>query len=346
MRQPQPFFRKQTQSWYVQIGSKQVPLGKDLESAQRKYHQLMAGQIELSPDTPVVAVLDEFLEWVKNNQADTTYAFYSRFLTEFAESIGTQAKAAELKPYHVTRWVDSRYAGQSDSTKHGAYRSVERAFNWAKKQGILKHSPVEGMEKPTPGRRETYLTPDQFKIVLAKVAEYERGEGGPFYELLVALWDTGCRPQEVRTVEARHFDPQRGIWIFERKLSKGKKRRRVVYLTDRMREISARLVAQFPEGPLFRNGKGKPWTKAAINCRFRHLTGAKKGKRQKKNATPLGFPVHAYAFRHGFATDRLQNGVDSTTVATLLGHTSTRMLETVYQHVDANDTYLRSALPK
>ena len=42
MRQPKPFFRKQTRSWYVQIGKKQVPLGKDEKAAWDKYHQIMA----------------------------------------------------------------------------------------------------------------------------------------------------------------------------------------------------------------------------------------------------------------------------------------------------------------
>ena len=45
MRQPQPFFRTQTQtqtqSWYVQIGRRQINLGRDERQAWDEYHQLM-----------------------------------------------------------------------------------------------------------------------------------------------------------------------------------------------------------------------------------------------------------------------------------------------------------------
>jgi integrase len=345
-RIPQPFFRKQTASWYVQIRNKQIALGKDKAAAFQEYHRIMAGERELAPSTPAAIVIDHFLDWVTNNQAPATYAFYHRHLARFAKFIGASKRVVDLKPYHVTRWVDRDYVGQSDSSKFAAFRSVQRAFNWAKKQGMIALSPVERIDKPTPGRRETYLTPEQYQIVLARVKENERGEG-PFYELLVTLWETGCRPMEVRTVTAANFDAERGVWIFERKQSKGKKRRRVVYLTPKVREITERLVAKYPTGPIFRNGKGKPWNKNSLNCRFIHLRGQKKLRKTKgkqKQVKPLPFPVHAYAFRHGFATDRLRNGIDSTTVAGLMGHTTTRMLELCYSHVDAHDDHMKRAL--
>jgi hypothetical protein len=42
MRQPKPFFRAQTQSWFVQFGKEQVPLGRDEKKAWDKYHDLMS----------------------------------------------------------------------------------------------------------------------------------------------------------------------------------------------------------------------------------------------------------------------------------------------------------------
>jgi hypothetical protein len=45
-------------------------------------------------------------------------------------------------------------------------------------------------------------------------------------DVLVTLWETGCRPQELRKVEARHFVADRGrIWMFERGKSKGNRKR-------------------------------------------------------------------------------------------------------------------------
>ena len=72
MRQPQPFFRQQTQSWYVQIGKEQTPLGKDKKAAWKEYHKLMAGQRKLFSADPVAFVVDEFLEWVHNHRLHPT----------------------------------------------------------------------------------------------------------------------------------------------------------------------------------------------------------------------------------------------------------------------------------
>jgi len=48
-RQPKPFYRKQTQSWHLQIGKRQIPLGRDQEEAFRLYHQIMAGRVKVGP---------------------------------------------------------------------------------------------------------------------------------------------------------------------------------------------------------------------------------------------------------------------------------------------------------
>lgn len=45
----------------------------------------------------------------------------------------------------------------------------------------------------------------------------------------------------------------------------------VVYLTPPMVKLCTRLAAEHPEGPLFLNSRGKPWTRNAIRCRFRTL---------------------------------------------------------------------------
>jgi integrase len=329
VKQPQPFYRKQTQSWYVQLGKRQVSLGKDEAKAWKKYHKLMAGRRELNPDAPVAAVVDEFLEWVQQEgRSPRTYDYYRRHLESFVRHVGARLTVEDLRPLHVTRWVGAEYSGCGETTRNSVISVVQRAMNWAVKQGIVARSPIQGIEKPPRRRRETFVTADQFKQVLAAVKDKL------FSDFVTTLWETGCRPKEAREVEARHFDADRGVWLFERVESKGKRNRRLVVLTDDVKAISARLAKQHKSGPIFRNTDGKPWTKDSLNCRFRRL--------QKK----LGFPVHAYAFRHGFATVALGRGVDSFSVAKLMGHSDTRMVETVYQHLDGNDAFLRNALKR
>ena len=68
------FFRKQTQSWYVQSRGRQIPLGRDKEAAWKKYHELMA-EHHLGPvaDESVAGVLNRYLVWARANRARSTF---------------------------------------------------------------------------------------------------------------------------------------------------------------------------------------------------------------------------------------------------------------------------------
>jgi integrase len=88
-------------------------------------------------------------------------------------------------------------------------------------------------------------------------------------DLVTVTWETGCRPQESLRVEARHVDLANQRWVISKDESKTKRLVRVVYLTDAAATRSLkRLIAEHPEGPLFRNVNGKPWTTEAVNCAF------------------------------------------------------------------------------
>src|SRR5258708_26979356 len=52
MRQPKPFFRKQTQSWYVKVDGKFRPLGKDEDQPWNEYHKIMAAPDNIQPPYP------------------------------------------------------------------------------------------------------------------------------------------------------------------------------------------------------------------------------------------------------------------------------------------------------
>jgi integrase len=48
--------------------------------------------------------------------------------------------------------------------------------------------------------RETPVTPEEFEKLMEVVKDT------PFRDLLIAAWDSGARPIELRQVEARHCD--------------------------------------------------------------------------------------------------------------------------------------------
>jgi integrase len=330
-KHPEPFWRDARKCWFVQIGKKQHRLSPDRDEAFQLYHALMSRKPEEKQPTPppaallAVEVLDRFLDWVKGQQAARTYEWYQRHLQHIASAIPARLTVAELKPWHVSRVMDA-HPGWSANTRNGFARAVQRAFRWAMRQGLIDGAPLAFVEKPALEARETPVTPEEFDKLMEVVKD------SAFRDLLIAAWDSGARPIELRQVEVRHCDFTNGRWVFKTRESKGKKRPRVVYLSERLLEICRRRAEQHPTGPLFRNEDGRPWTKDAVNCRFHRLQGK------------MGRKIALYDLRHGFCSEALKNGVDPVTVANLMGHANTSMVASVYSSLALDPAYLREAM--
>ena len=88
---PEPFWRKQKQCYYVQIGKKQHRLSKHRDDVYQLYHELMSRPRcrRRRPPTPsmpsgrVVELLDLFLEWARKNKAPRTYTWYKENIQRF-----------------------------------------------------------------------------------------------------------------------------------------------------------------------------------------------------------------------------------------------------------------------
>lgn len=331
MKTPKPFFRKQTKSWYVSIDGKFHPLGKNEKEAFEQYYVLMSDRQptgDTTPDTKVRDLLKMFLAWCKGHRDAVTHDWYKMHLSSFEDHISPKLTLRHIKAFHVTKWLDDEYAEAGDTYKNGAVRAVMRAFNWAAKQGHILANPVKGVERPAAESRVAYLSAEQWNKFVGKIEEND-----PFHDFVVFLRETGCRPQEARHIEARHFDRHNQLTEFPIKESKGKKEPRVIPLNDRAMGIITRLAMKYPEGKLFRNKRGNPWKAFAITNRFTKL--------RKK----LGFKtLFAYAIRHTFITDALIRGVDAVTLACIVGHKDATMILKVYQHVKLNTGHVRAAL--
>lgn len=341
MKQPKPFWKKSHKCWYVQRGDKQIRLDPDKEKAWQMYHKIMAGEIVVGQDERVVDVIRQFLDWSEGNHEPDTYRFYQVYNASFSKSLPKDLKVKDLKAIHLTRWVDKHWPAQevsrngkvvtpaaSPSTRHGAMRAVQRGFNWAEEQDLIDRNPLKKVRKPKPVNRDTYLWPEQYDQLL-KLAKDEC-----FRDFMEILRHTGCRPQAARIVEARWFNRKERCWMFPLQGVPQKMRGRTILLNDVAFEITERLAARNPEGPMFRNGKGRPWTKNALDERCRRLR------------TKVDFYVTPYTIRHTFATDSIIREVDLVSVAELMGHKDLRMLSQIYQHVEKRRDHLRACLDR
>jgi integrase len=266
-RRATPWYRKSRKSWFVVCDGKQINLGPDKAEAFRRFHAMQARPKTVRPvistDDFVETIAVLFVQWCSKHRAIKTAKWYQERIQSFLDHAG-ELRISELKPFHLDQWCDA-HPTWSDGMKRGALIAMQRCLNWAAKKGHIPFSPIAHIEKPQGGKRDYLITSDEYDRILTNIPS------PAFRNLLTTSWESGCRPQEILIVAARHVDLPRSRWIFEVKNSKGKKRQRVVYLNDVALEITKRLMLKYPDGPLFRTDDGRPYTPHSVNCQFTRL---------------------------------------------------------------------------
>ena len=60
--------------------------------------------------------------------------------------------------------------------------------------------------------------------------------------------------------------------IFQPDQAKGETDARVIFLIPEVKSLLDRQIAQYPTGELFRNSRGRAWTKDAVICRMSRIS--------------------------------------------------------------------------
>lgn len=324
-RHPKPFFRKQTRSWYVTIGGRQIPLGKDRQVAFDQYHELMRDRQDLSGELTTLYQLSQaFLTWVQDNRAEGTYKMYLHYLKSFIGEVGKRMWPRQLKVHHLTKWIGGMDI--STTSQNDAIAKVQRMLNWSVERGYLVRNPIAGMKKPKRQRRDVFYTPEQWEQI-------RKHASPPFDDFLDFLYSIGCRPKEARELEARYVNED--LVIFPIDQSEGEIEPGVIYLTPPAQAIVERLASEHSEGPIFRNSKGRPWDRNSVKCRL------------TRKSDKVGFRCIAYGARHSWATQALAvHGIDPITAGHLMGHRDATQVARTYSHISKNSTCLREQARK
>jgi len=204
--------------------------------------------------------------------------------------------------------------------------------------------------------------------------------------LLITAWETGARPQEITRIDARHVDVKNSRWYWPAGEAPKGDKERSVYLTEEALAITKRLMLKHPEGPIFRNRDGEPWTPFAVNCSFLRLqvkmgrekieipekqielrmrqiekSRKAKGKPEMKEidvryqarkalldaAARANAPKYClYSFRHSYCTNGLKSGTDPVTMGKLMGHADLTMIYKVYAKIAQDPVFMLAAARK
>lgn len=325
-------------------------LGTDKEAAERTFKWLMlkANLGEAANLTVTFSdISDEWLDHVEKVYSPERYRICKARLTEFVRFVGEELRVQDLRPRHVEDWLKAKAAGKLPYNEKARRKAVpyqpkpgtERLYkavvlaclNWAasRKVKLIPANPIKGLlDLPVGGSRggDTVWPAEVYETVL-KVAN-------PAFATVVRIlaW-TGARPSTICKVQARHYLPELKVWdvedLYRDRKSKRKYVRRI-WLSPQVMELVERLNREYPEGPIFRNSKGEPWTPDTLGVYLYQLQH--KFSETKKLAWPEGLCL--YGLRHTFATGFIREHPDKLEyLRELLGHKDLEMIRSHYGHL-------------
>lgn len=378
-RTPKPWLRK-GRGWFVTIGGKQFNLGRDKKAAFQEFYRLMQRVPERQKVSgmSMAAIIDEFLEYSAKNRAPDTYRWYRDLLQKFI-ALHPDLRIDDIRPFHVQRWVDS-YDHLSKTSRRNHMRSVKRCVKWAMTQGYIDRNPLEHLTIPSGERKETLVSEEEYRRVLEYarpdslrdllITTWETGcrpqeslrvearhvdttnrrwvipaseAKGERMTRIVYLTDTAFEITlhlMTEYPEGPLFRTSVGTpWVAESvncAMDRIRIRMGRVVMKQRKLSVSDAEIAEFATtlSPT-RMVKGTICDKTPAELRYEA-----KVKLSNRLAASLVPRYSLYAFRHSFATHALQRGVDSVTVAVLMGHSDPSMLAKVYQHLTQNPGFL------
>jgi integrase len=326
-RPAKPWFRKDRDQWVVILHGKWHVLAKGKRNRNLAYRAFidLTSKVEGTTTSRTLAcdVCRILVEHARVNLKPNTYESYKRFLDPFAEYIG-RVDGNEVEPRQVTQYIES-HANWGRTTRFNCITAIKRAWKWAHEERHITLNPLAGVKKPKPERRA--MIPDEKDIkVFLNAAKHEFGI------LVKFLNETGCRPGEAMMLQKRHVymrNREVRFQIGEDKTSGKTDKARVIHLNDAATKILEELIQFNPSGPLFRNSRGNPWTRYAVNCAVRRI----------RKLTGLDNLTVAYMLRHNWITDALAQGTSVAIVAELSGN-SPAIVAKVYSHLSEKKALL------
>jgi integrase len=251
----------------------------------------------------------------------------------------------EVRGVHLLTWLETCVTW-GPAEKRRAVGQIKRMFAWGLKQGLLLLNPLAdvSVKDVAPGPRvkkgpEVCITEDEHHALLAVA-----GKNGKM--ILTAMWETGCRPKEIRTVRACHFNGS-AAWVFG--INEGKTKTRTIPLSPVMARMTEELVAKgrdylFPN-PIKGGHPPIVWRKGHVHWEIHGQTGTRlfgdffQGLCRKAGIKRPG--LTPYSYRHAFINTALDRGIAIDDVADIVGN-SPATIRDHYEHRVVNKNLLDS----
>lgn len=328
-----PFYWRARKAWYIHVigenGKRSArKLADKRKAAFEEYDKLLLAakatvEAEVLDDPLFEDVSDAWLE--RQDQRLEQGVISAKWLERACSTIvrwnnaNPSIRVSQITPAKVQSWLVKPSANY-ERTELSLLRQV---LNWARKSAkLIRENPLEGLELPGMTRREGTLTLQQHANVLA-AAKHLR-------PLLEVAWLTGSRPGELRELKWSQLseDLSEAMLLTHKTKKRTARPRRIIFPSEAQKVLSNQKKSS---AYVFLNSRGLPWSSNAV------------AQAVKKIRTKTGLSLVAGTYRHTFATNALERGVEIATVSQLLGHSSTAMVSRVYGHLADRVDHLKTA---
>jgi integrase len=314
-RPPKLWRRKGRPGWWTTIAGRQIPLGEDRGAAEREFHRLRGSGRLVQPGRATIRdLVDQYLSWAETRVKANTHMQYRNYLQSWVAHAGSLSPAA-LTVDHVQHWVDGHGWGQSSRSL--ALTILRIWAGWCEDRGYSLMRVVRKAKKPPILRRQPPM-PGALEEVLAAFVSAD------FADFVAVLFDVGCRPGELASLEASRIDWEESTaWVI------GKTGKRLVGLTAQAVAILRRHAERHPSGAVFRNRNGDPWQDEAISVQFWRA----RERIKRRTGKDVGAVV-SYHLRHAFWGRAHRAGLSDIVIAKQMGHANLNMLAKHYADVE------------
>lgn len=324
-----PYQKNGRKRWYItyRVAGRDQPVTESFATKRRAATRLVevqaikesGGAATLSPASPsglTFAALAERYYSSREFSASTiaSDAYRLKVIFEQIGDLQVEALTEEVMAVAIGSWKSKR--GNTDRGVFRKWELIRAILRWGVKAKIIAKNPLEGFQ-PERGRKPVIMPPTREEVEAILDASPPH-----LVRAILLAFHTGVRvgASELFAMRWSDFDLAAG-WVRVRSAEKG--------------GLPWRDVPIFPDFlPLLTEWRAEDgailWPIHFHGKPVQSVKGAWGGALRRAG---IERRIRPYDLRHFFATDLLEQGVDPGVVAGLMGHTTTRMVQDVYQRV-------------
>lgn len=196
--------------------------------------------------------------------APATQKDYEGYITRTLRPVFGHCDPNEVTSGHIAQFLQRRLDGGAGVVANREMACLSSVYNFGLRANDAKFNPCHGVSRNTERPRTRYVEHDEFRKVFDAVSE-------PFQDFLAALYLTGLRQGDIRSMKRSQITPQ-GLRVTHRKTAGTTGKTVLVEMSDALRYFIIRAQTRAPSSVyVFTNENGDPWGVWAIQSQVRRV---------------------------------------------------------------------------